>query len=372
MARAKCSGPASGRSRRGERLISSGNPQVGRISVIVPMRDEAHRVAGLVDDLAAQDFDGKLEILVADGLSTDGSSELLALAADRAGLQVTLIQNPRLTVAPGLNACIERSHGDLIVRLDCKSRYPPDYLRRCACAAEETGAWSVGGVVVPVGDSPTERAVACAMDNMFGGIHWSRQDRSDGRVEADTFYCGAFRPEAFRQVGMFVDYGPDHDEEFNLRLRLAGARVVLDPLIRAYYTPRKSFREVFHQYHDYGLWKPPVMMRHGQVVSARSLAPSAFIVSVAVLAPLARRSALARWLLAAELGAYAGCALGFAGAGIARRKEPWRLLPRVAAVFPTFHVAYGIGMLRAFVRIAAAVLARSELSETYRSRSARA
>ena len=49
----------------------------------------------------------------------------------------------------GLNKCIRAASGDLIVRVDCHSRYPADYLRRCLMAAEETGADNVGGVLVP-------------------------------------------------------------------------------------------------------------------------------------------------------------------------------------------------------------------------------
>src|SRR5439155_9372551 len=302
---------------------------VRRISVVVPMRNEAHRVEGLVADIAAQDFAGEVETLVADGESPDGSAPRLTAAAARAGVGLSVIGNPARTVAPGLNACIERAHGDLIVRLDCKSRYPADYLRRCALAAEETGAWNVGGLVVPDdGGTPTERAVACAMDTPFGGIHWTRNAGGGGRVDADTVYCGAFRPEAFEHAGLFADLGPDHDEEFNLRLRRAGGRVVFDPEIRAYYTGRRSFADVFRQYHEYGLWKIPVMLRHRQVVSGRSLVPPAFVVSLAVLVPTARRSATARRLLGAEVGAYAACALAFGAARVRGRPEAARLLAR--------------------------------------------
>jgi hypothetical protein len=276
----------------------------------------------------------------------------LAEAAERARLDLTLIDNPQGTVAPALNATIERARGDLIVRLDCKSRYPGDYLRRCARAAEETGVWVIGGIVVPVGESPTERAVACAMDSMFGGIHWTRHRGSQRRVDVDTVYCGAFRPAVFDRIGLFAPYH-SHDEEFNLRLRRAGGRVVLDPTIRAYYTPRASLRETFRQYHDYGEGKPTVMLRHAQVVSARSLAPLAFVGSLALLGSVAPRSRSARRILELELAAYLGSSVTFAAAAIARRREPWRLLPRVVAVFPTFHLAYGAGMAHGFARMAA-------------------
>jgi glycosyltransferase involved in cell wall biosynthesis len=333
------------------------------------MRNEAHRVEGLVEDLAAQDFAGEVEIFVADGDSTDGSAQLLAAASKQAGLDPTIISNRGLTVAPGLNACIERASGDLIVRLDLKARYPSDYLRRCALAAEETAAWNVGGLLILEGDTTTERAVACAMDTPFGGIHWTRHAGSTERTETDTVYCGAFRPDALARVGRFAELGPDHDEEYNLRIRRAGGQVVFDPSIRAFYTGRRSFADVFRQYHDYGLWKVPVMLRHKRVLSARSLVPPAFVASLAVLAPAAGRSATARRLLGAEVALYSGCALAFAAASVRKRAEPWTLLPRSAAVFPTFHVAYGVGMLRGAMR---AALDRSPLvSAASRSRSGR-
>ena len=54
---------------------------IARISVIVPMRNEAEHMPALVADLAAQDWDGDLEVHVADGGSYDGSLEVLERAA---------------------------------------------------------------------------------------------------------------------------------------------------------------------------------------------------------------------------------------------------------------------------------------------------
>jgi glycosyltransferase involved in cell wall biosynthesis len=340
---------------------------VRKISVLVPMLNEAHRVEQLVRDIAGQDFDGELETFIADGGSTDGSVEQLAAAAAPAGLVLTMVPNPDRLVTPGLNACVERATGDLIVRLDCKARYPFDYLRRCAEAAEETGAWNVGGLIVPEGSTPAERAAACAMDSPFGGISWTRRGRAKGRVETDTVYCGAFRPEAFEHAGLFAPFGDDHDDEFNLRLRRAGGRVVLDPAIRVYYTPRGSLPEVFRRYHGYGFWKVPVMLEHRRVLSARSLAPLAFLGSLALLGLGARRSPTARRLLGAEVAVYAGSALSLARESARRRGEPWTLVPRIAASFAAFHAGYGAGMAHGWLRCAARTL-----SGTRRSRSGRA
>src|SRR5215208_6559467 len=143
---------------------------VRRVSIIAPMLDEAAHIGHFVDDVANQDYAGELELIVADGGSTDGSLELLRAAAADRGLPLTVLTTTRGWVSRGLNACIDRADGDLIVRLDCHSRYPVDYLRRCAVAAEETGADVVGGVIAPEGRTRVERSVACAMDGPFGGI----------------------------------------------------------------------------------------------------------------------------------------------------------------------------------------------------------
>jgi len=325
--------------------------RVKRVSVIAPMWNEAAHIEGFVADIAAQDFDGELELLVADGASSDGSVERLRAAAEREGIEVTVLDNPARWVSAGLNSCIRAATGGLIVRVDCHSRYPTDYVRSCVAAAEETGAENVGGIFIPIGRTGTERAVACAMNSPFGGIHWTRHGEAE-RVEVDTVPYGAFTPGAFERAGLFDEtLVRNQDDEFNLRLRLAGGKIVLDPAIRIFYTPRGRFTRLFRQYYEYGLWKPAVMSKHGRIVSARSLVPIAFVGSLAVLLALAAFSGTARILLALELVVYLAGALVFGVRAIRAIGEKWRLLPRVIAAFVVFHVAYGIGMSAGWIRV---------------------
>ncbi len=321
------------------------------ISLVVPMFNEVGHIGRLVADVAAQDFDGDVEMLVADGGSADASRTELLEAADRSGVAVTLLENPARWVSPGLNACIRLARGDLIVRLDCHSRYPGDYLRRLALTAEETGAWNVGGRMVPDGRTATERAVACAMESPFGGIGWTRQGGSKDRIEVDTVTYGAFSPEAFARAGLYDEtLVRNQDDELNLRIRQAGGTIVMDPSITVGYTPRGSYRKVFRQYYEYGLWKIPVMRKHGQVLGLRSLAPVALVGSVGLLAAASVAVPVARVALAAELASYGLAGLASAVSCTRRRGEPLSLVPRVFAAFPAFHVGYGAGMARGILR----------------------
>jgi hypothetical protein len=231
----------------------------------------------------------------------------------------------------------------------------------------------VGGIIIAKGRTPVERAVASAMDSAFGGIGFyrvlgrsgsplkdlaaafgvSRANRREarGRVETDTLTFGAFRHEAFEIAGLFDEsLRRNQDADFNLRVRQAGGRVVLDPAIRVFYTPRGSIASVFRQYHDYGYWRTEVMMKHRELPSPRTLTPLVFVASLVILTPSAARSSIARRLLTIELGLYSTLAVGAAVAALRRRKESFRLLPIVTAAFPAFHLGSGTGMFRGLVR----------------------
>jgi len=325
---------------------------IKRVSIIIPMFNEERNIARLIEDIAAQDFPGEVEVLVADGGSADRSRQVLETTAERSGVAVTLIENPKRLVAHGLNACVLQANGDFIVRLDCRSRLPSDYLRRLASCAEETDAWNVGAVVEPIGRTKMERAVACAMDTPFGGIHWTRHSRRHKPVEVQTLYLGAYRPIAFEKVGLYdASLVDNHDEDFNVRVRKAGGRIMLDPTLRIRYIPAASFRGVVARYFPYGFYKPAVMRKHGQTVGARSLAPPAFLASLAALVASSLLLRRARYLLAAEVGIYTTAAVAFAAASVLRRRESWRVLPRAVAVFPMFHLSYGIGMVAGWLRL---------------------
>ena len=314
------------------------------------MRNEVQCIEGLMEQIARQDFEGEIEVFVGDGRSDDDSVAVLGAAATRLGLDVTVVDNPLLLASAALNECIKRATGDLIVRMDCHARYPDDYVSACVRSSQETLADNVGGPTLVEGETVTERAVACALESPFGGIGWTRLS-GETPIEHDTVYCGAFRPEAFRKAGLFSpQLATNEDSEFNFRLRRAGGRVVLDPRIRSWYTPRSTLRGVFVQYRRYGQHKVQVMRMYRRPTSGRSLAPLALCASIGGLAIASIWSPLCRWALVGELATYAVLALVFAALAVRARGESWRLYALVVAVFPIFHVSYAIGMLGGLVR----------------------
>lgn len=334
-------------------MPNASEPTPPNVSIVIPMYNEAAFVERLVDDLARQDYAGAIEVLVADGGSTDGSVELLTAAARRAGLDVRVLDNPDRFQSHGLNRCIRAATGDVVIRLDAHTHYDPNLVRNSVDALQETRAWVVGGNFECEGETVFERAAACAYDSPFGGTSWTRHQYGSERVDADIVYYGTFPRFAFERVGLYDEALQVGElEDLCERIRGAGGRVVYDPALRIRYRPRDSFRRLFVQYYRYGLWKVGLTTKHGKPLSGRSVVPFVFVTSLAALGAASPRSTHARRLLAFEVASYATAATAFGAAAIRRRGERLALLPRVAGVFATFHVAHGLGQWHGWARAA--------------------
>ena len=282
-----------------------------------------------------------LEVLIADGQSDDGTRERLA-AWCLADPRFVMLDNPGRIVSTGLNACIERARGEVIVRLDIHTRFAPDYVARCIEALARTGADNVGGPWVAEGTGPLGEAVAAAFQCRWvvGGAR-SRDTRFDGEV--DTVYLGCWPRAVFERIGGFDEaLVRNQDDEHNLRLRLAGGRIWQSPLIHSLYHPRNSLSHLFAQQRQYGYWRPFVMRKHGQAGSLRQVVPAAFVAAVGLFALCLPWTVLPLAALVALYAAY----VALASVSAARSAGRWQLLARLPVVIAAYHVAYGLGTWR--------------------------
>ena len=313
------------------------------LSVIVPCRNEAAHIDAFCDSALAQQLPlgWRMEVLVADGRSDDGTRERLQqrCAADA---RLRWVDNPGRIVSTGLNACLREARGSVIARLDVHTRFAPDYLAQCLAALERTGADNVGGPWVAEGVGPVGRAIAAAFQSRWvvGGAR-SRDTTYEGPV--DTVYLGCWPRATLERFGGFDEaLVRNQDDEHNLRLRLGGARIWQSSRIRSHYRPRSSLRHLVAQQRQYGYWRPFVMRKHGQPGSVRQLVPAVFVAALGASLLLTPWTALP---LAALLGAY-GIYLGAASAQAAVASGHLSALPWLPAVIAAYHLAYGLGTWR--------------------------
>lgn len=319
--------------------VTSDAAERPRISVIVPARNEAENVVACVGSILAQDVPGGIEVIVADGNSTDDTADLARSAG------AIVVDNPRRTTPAGLNAALAAARGEVILRFDGHAEMSPGYIAACLRALEEEpGAVNVGGWCRIEGRGPWGRAVAAALGSRFGtgNPRLHRPPAPGGRrVDADTFPFGCWRAEDLRRHGGWDErFVRNQDFELSYRLRRAGGRLVFDPAIWAIYRPRESLRAVARQYWDYGRFKALAFTVVPGSIRPRQLAPFALLATAAAaLAPggVGRPARAAMALYAAILGAVT-----------ARSGAGWRTFP----VLVTIHFAWGTGLALGLVRIA--------------------
>lgn len=319
------------------------------VSVILPVLDELDEIDACLASLAAQDHGGPLEIVVADGGSTDGTVARLADWAAR-DTRVRVIDNPRRRQSDGLNLAGLAATGEVLVRADAHTTYAPDYVRRSLEALARGGAVAAGGRLWPEGRTRTGRAVAAAMRSPLG-IGPARFHHADRPELVDTVYLGAFTRADFIAHGGFrtLPSGVAEDADLYWRWRRAGRSVAFDPAIRSTYTPRETLRAFARQNWRYGIGKAEMLWLNGRLPSWRPLAPLALVcgLTAATLLAASGRSGARRAPLATLLAAWGGVVT--AAAVRTGPAEPG-VRPRTAAAVAAMHLAYGAGLTYGLLR----------------------
>jgi cellulose synthase/poly-beta-1,6-N-acetylglucosamine synthase-like glycosyltransferase len=314
------------------------------VTIAVPCLDEEAHIERFLRGVIEQDYPAdRLEIVVADGGSTDGTcARVRRLAAEHP--RIVLIDNPGRLQAAGMNEAIKRSRGDVIVRMDVHAEYARDYVRKSVEVLERTGADNVGGAARTRSTSPFQRAVCAALESPFGvGGSKYRSWNNEGFVE--TVFNGAFRREVFERVGLY-DPGAitNEDAELNQRIHQVGGRVYLSREIVAHYFPRDHPRGLAVQYFRYGRGRARTLLKHRTLLSIRPLIPFFMVVAGTALVATSMLHPLTPF----ALGAYA--TLTAAEAIRVGRKLGATGIATVWAIFPILHVAHGVGVAAGLVR----------------------
>ena len=310
------------------------------VTVILPVLNEVATIDGVLESLTGQDYAGNLDIIVADGGSTDGTLDRLeAWAKD--DQRIVLTHNEGKVQSFGLNAAGAASAASLLVRADAHTRYAPDYVAASVRTVLETGA-AAGGRMNPVGTNRFGRAVAAAMNSPLT-MGPARFHHAQDRQEVDTVYLGAFPRDDFLELGGFRAFpsGAAEDADFYHRWRGSGRTVVVDPIIHSEYTPRDNPRSLWTQYYRYGLGKAEMFWVNGRFPSARPLAPAFLVLGIGATALMGLGGVW--WPLLVLLAAW----LGVLGTVAVRSGES---VPTVMGAAMIMHISYGLGVIGGLLR----------------------
>jgi glycosyltransferase involved in cell wall biosynthesis len=321
----------------------SGLPASIAVTVVIPCRNEARNIESCLRGvLAFESPPGGFEVVVADGMSDDGTRAIIARLAAK-DPRLRMVDNAKRTTPCGLNTAIRCARGEIIARVDAHTVYAPDYLCQCVEVMRETGADDVGGPALTLATSYIQRAVAAAYHSRFA-VGNSPFHRAAYEGPADTTVYGCYTKARLLDLGLFdEELVRNQDDELNLRLLRARGRIWQSPRIRSWYRPRGSLVDLFRQYGQYGYWKVRVIQKHRTPASWRHVVPGTFA-ALLLLAAILSLCVPHAWVgLALLVGVYL---LGAgAAAFITAASAGWELLPVLPLVFACYHLGYGFGFL---------------------------
>jgi succinoglycan biosynthesis protein ExoA len=244
-----------------------------RVSVIIPALNEASHIRHVIHGFQRGTYPNVIEILVADGGSTDGTQDIVndIHATDP---RVQLLHNPDRVQSAALNVMIPLAKGDVLVRADAHCMYSDDYIEQCVRVLRETGCVSVGGAQRFVAQNHVQTGIALAVRTFVGSGYAKYRDETYSGP-ADTVFLGCFRREIFEKVGLFrTEVHPNEDTELNLRiLNTYPDGIYVSAAIRVWYFSRSTLSALWKQYYRYGEGVVKTGQIHGISHSRRAAIP---------------------------------------------------------------------------------------------------
>jgi glycosyltransferase involved in cell wall biosynthesis len=311
----------------------------------MPCYNEERFIARAIESLTDEYVQKHAEILVVDGMSTDKTLEIAAGYAEK-NVPVRILKNEKRLQCHGLNLGISQAKGDIIVRVDAHSAYPEGYVKKLVQLLESTDAANVGGVMLPIGHTPVQQAIAFAMRHPIG-VGDARFHLGNYKGYVDTVYLGAFRKEIFDKVGLYdTNCRTNEDAELNIRILKQGGKIYLDGSIEVEYLPRDSFAKLAVQYFRYGKGRAYTTVKHRRMTSFRQLAPPLLVLGLTASLVLS----FFQPLFLVFWGCYILPVL--AAALFTRRKIRLGLMRRFLAgmAFMIMHITWGAGFLSFFLQ----------------------
>jgi len=308
------------------------------VSLIIPCRNEKNFIAKCLDSLIQQDYPKKnLEVLIIDGMSDDGSRDIIKRYSQNYSF-IKILDNPRRFTPVAMNIGVKNAKGNFVAILSAHAKYKNNYVSTNVHFADKYKTDCVGGIQITMPNNKTliAQSITLALSSSFGvGNAYYRVGRVRDPRDVDTVPFPFYKKEVFQKVGVFNEkLIRGQDMELNIRLKKAGGKILLHPEIISYYYPNPTtFKNFFLYNFKNGFWviysfkfaKMPLRLRH--------YVPLIFVLS----------SPLSIW-------PYVLLSLFFSSQ-IAIENKDFRLFFVMPLVFGARHFGYGLGSVWGLIKL---------------------
>jgi len=319
------------------------------VSIMIPIRNETAYIERCLQAVFSQSYPQEyMEILIADGLSDDGTCEKLKVLKSQYS-KMRLFDNPGLIVPTGLNMLIQNACGEILIRVDGHCVIAPDYVRNCVTHLLNGEADGVGGPMETIGETQLSKTIAIAMSTPFGVGNSAFRTTNGRSVIADTVPFPAFTRSIIKKAGLYdEELVRNQDDEYNYRVRSLGGTLLLADDVRSKYYSRASIKKLWKQYFQYGYYKVRVLQKHTRQMSVRQFIPPLFVLSLLVSMTFGLLTDYGWIMFGVILITY--LIANLAASLLTAAKKGWKHFFALPMAFAVIHISYGAGFLTGLVK----------------------
>jgi len=223
------------------------------VSIIIPAYNAERTIRECLNAIQHLDWDGKVEVIVVDDASTDGTAEIA-----RSFPEVKVISVSHGGAARATNAGIKAASHDIVVSVDADAILEKDWLSKVIPVFENSSVAAVSGYV----QGHSQKLIG-----KITGYHTElRHQRRPWYVDAIGSANTAYRREALVRVGMFneaLNVGYDHDIAY--RLHAAGYLLILSKEAKCYHYWREDLKGYLKQQYGYAYSRLVLASKSGKV-----------------------------------------------------------------------------------------------------------
>ena len=228
-----------------------------KVSVVVPCLNERKNIRNCIESLINNNYPNELlEILVIDGMSEDGTIEIIKeLCKENSNVHL-IINKDRITPV-ALNLGVLNAKGDFIMIAGGHAWFPHNYISKLVNYLLNSDAAVVGGALETKVNKINVKSLAITkvLSNKFGvGNSYFRIGASDS-LRVDTVPFGLYKRSVFQNVGYYNEkLIRNHDIELSKRILEKGLKIYLLPDVVCYYFARDNYKDLAKNNFQNGLW----------------------------------------------------------------------------------------------------------------------
>jgi GT2 family glycosyltransferase len=318
-----------------------------KLSVIIPCRNEVNFIEECIEAIYSNDLPLSIElsVVVVDGMSDDGTRELIQQLKEKF-INLFIVDNIERLTPFAFNLGINFRPADYYQIVGARNMLSENYLKTAISKlSDHSDVWCVGGLVNNVYINKIGEIISKAMSTAFGmGLGNFRTLLKSGYT--DTVGSPMYPSWVFEKIGYFDEkLIRNQDDDFNFRVTQSGGKIWFEYSISMRYYVRGNFKSLYKQFFQYGYWKVYVNKKHCAVTTFRQLVPPFFVMFLFSIPLLFFISSILFYLSLLGLIFYSCLSIYFGFKKSNNLKE----FTGIIKTFPILHFSYGFGYLQGLV-----------------------